>query len=717
MSELIAVTGAEEDVRRLWSPRSVAVIGASSRPGTLSWWPLHLLRQYGFDGAIHAVNPRRPEIDGFPCVPSISEVDGPVDLAIIPLAAADTVLAVKECAAAGVGAVVLPSQGFGELGEEGRAQERELLGAAREAGMRVVGPNTDGVANLAAGALASIQPLFGQGMRPGKVAVVTQSGATAASLLVRFDAEGIGCRLYASTGNEIDLGLADYLSVALQDPEVEIVVSFVEAIRRPDDFVAVAELAARLGKPIVLIKVGRTEQAAARAAAHTGALAGPDRIYDALFRSLGVIRVSELAEIVAVVKLYLGVGAPRSTGTGVMSVSGGQAGAIADRAADFHVTVPELTRGAQDRLTELLPFGSPLNPCDLTGEVAKRHDLAAEVYRIYDTDPGIDLVVYARKELTGEAGRAAAANLVAARSEGSTPLTIYVMDGRLNPDETATYAEAGVPVFTSLAELLTAHGALARHAATVAARTERVPRTAAPRGELPAGAGPLAEDAARALLAAYGLHGPASEVVPDVESAVAAAERIGYPVAVKVVSGRIAHKTEAGGVVLGLTGADAVRRAGETVLANARRHLGGGPDDRADGLLVQQQVVDGVEIIAGLVVDPQFGPFVLLGTGGVLTELLADAVLRPAPVTPADVREMLGEIRGKVLLEGFRGAPPADVDALVDAVVALSELGADHADHITELDLNPLLVRPAGLGVVAVDALVVTGDGTREDPA
>ncbi|KAA9166470.1 acetate--CoA ligase family protein [Amycolatopsis acidicola] len=709
MTELIRVTGAEEDVRRLWSPRSVAVVGASSRPGALSWWPLELLRRYGFRGPVHAVNPRRDRIGDVPCVPSISEVDGPVDLAVVPLAAADTVVAVKECAAAGVRTVVLPSQGFGELGEEGRAAERELLAAARETGMRIVGPNTDGVANLALGALASIQPLFGQGVRPGRVAVVTQSGATAASLLVRLDAEGIGCRLYASAGNEIDLGLADYLSVAVQDPEVGVVVSFVEAIRRPRDFVAVAELAARLGKPIVLIKVGRTEQAAARAAAHTGALAGPDRIYDALFRSLGVIRVGELSEIVAVVKLHLGVGVPDSAGLGVMSVSGGQAGAIADRAPEFGIRVPVLGEPAQERLAELLPFGSPLNPCDLTGEVAVRHDLAAGVYRAYDADPGIGLVIYARKELTGDAGRHAARALVAARAEGATPLVVYAMDGQFNEDETATYAGAGVPAFTSLSELLTAYGALVRHGAALRARAGRAVASAGPRGVLPVGSGTVDEDAARTLLAEYGLRGPAAETVPDVESAVAAAERIGYPVAVKVVSRRIAHKTEAGGVRLGLTGAGEVRRAGNEILAAARRHLGGDP---ADGLLVQHQIVDGVEIIAGLVADPQFGPFVLLGTGGITAELLADSVLKPAPVTAGEAREMVGEIRGNALLRGFRGAPPADVDALVEAIVALSHLGADHADRIAELDLNPLLVRPEGLGVVAVDALIVTKESS-----
>ncbi|WP_187281123.1 acetate--CoA ligase family protein [Nonomuraea sp. C10] len=740
---MITVTGAEPAVQTLFNPRSVAVIGASSKPGTLSWWPLRLLVQYGFAGGVHPVNPSRSEIEGVPCVASLADVGGPVDLAVIALNAKNTVQAVRDCAAAGVKVAVLPSQGFGETGEDGRAMEREMLAAARESGLRIVGPNTDGVGNLATGALATIQPIFGQGVEPGRVAVITQSGATAASLIMRLKEEGIGTRLYASAGNEIDLGLADYLSVALQDPEVSMVVSFVEAIRRPDDFVKVAELAAELGKPIVLIKVGRTEQAARRAAAHTGALAGADEIYQAVFDSLGIIRVDELSEVVAVAKFYLSRGLPQDDGVAIMSVSGGQAGALADRAARSGVTVPDLGPAATAELEELLAFGTAINPCDLTGEVARDSGLATAAYTAFDADPSVSTVVYARKELTGDAGRRASERIAAAAApKERTPLAIYSMDGEPNDEEKAAFAEADIPVFTSAGELFTAVRTLAAYRRGAERARTRKTGPAARTGEsggagtvpairigesggagtgpaartgesgqaasraLPGGAGPLDEAAAKALLAEYGVAVPAEALATSADDAVAHAERIGYPVVLKVADARVPHKTEIGGVEVGLAGAAAVRAAYEGIDARARAHLGDAPE----GVLVQQQITDGVEMIAGIVVDPQFGPFVLLGSGGVLTELLSDAVLRPAPVEPGEVRDMIAELRGRKLLTGFRGAPPADVDALADTVSALSRLGADHADRIAELDLNPVLVRPAGHGAVAVDALIVLGE-------
>jgi acyl-CoA synthetase (NDP forming) len=708
---VIPVTGRERDVVRLLNPRSVAVIGASSRPGALSWWPLHLLRQYQFAGAIFPVNPNRSEIDGVPCVSGLAAIGGPVDVAVVALNAENTLAAVHECAAAGVGAVVLPAQGFGELGEPGRAAERAMVEAARGAGMRIVGPNTDGVANIAAGAVLSIQPLFGEQMSPGPVAVITQSGASAGSLLARLRREGIGARYYASAGNEIDLGLADYLSVAVQDPEVRMVLSFVEAIRRPADFVAVARLASELGKPIVLIKVGRTVQAAARAAAHTGALAGEDRIYEALFRSLGVIRLNELGEIVALAKYYLAHGVPRSAGVGLMSVSGGQAGALADLAVQAGLDIAPIQPDTSRKLAELLPFGSPLNPADLTGEIATRETLAADVFGALASDPSLDTIVYARKELTGQAGRLAARHLAQTAAGSSAALVVYAMDGDVNDDERATYRSHNVPVFTSAAEMYTAIRGLLSFGTR--AKASPPAETRAPAAALPApdDGRVLGQQATASLLRAYGIDVLRDGLATSPDEAVALARQFGYPAVLKVVSARIPHKTEMGGVLLGVDTADAVRSGFDLLMRRGRAALDGADPD---GVLIQQQVTDGVEMIAGLVTDPQFGPFVLLGTGGVAAELLDDVVLRPAPVEESEVAEMIAELRGRRLLDGFRGAPAADVAALAATVAALSRLGADHAGGIAEMDLNPVLVRPLGSGAVVPDALVVLADAAAE---
>jgi acetate---CoA ligase (ADP-forming) len=700
-----SITGSEESVWQLLHPESVAVIGASSRPGALSWWPLHLLQRYHFAGGIYPVNPNRDEIDGIKCVPDLAAIGHRVDVAVVALNAENSVEAVRECASAGVGAVILPSQGFGELGAGGRSAEQTMLDAARHAGMRIVGPNTDGVANLVNGAVLSIQPLFGEDIPLGDVAVVTQSGASAGSLISRLKREGIGCRYYASAGNEIDLGITDYLSMAVQDESVRMVLSFVEAIRKPEEFAAVGRLAAELGKPIVLIKVGRTEQAAARAAAHTGALAGADRIYDALFDSLGIIRVNELSEIVAVAKYFLTLGRPSSRGLGVMSVSGGQAGALADLAIGSGLSISEIQPSTATLLDDLLPFGSALNPCDLTGEIATRETLAADVFRAMSSDPSIDTVVYARKELTGQAGRRAAEELAKASLDSDAALVVYAMDGGVNDDERATYLAANVPIFMSATELFTAMSALLK----TPSRAKASPRTTKLAPMPDAGASSvLDQSSTNQLLRSYGIQVIADGVATSADDAARLAEQFGFPVVMKVVSSRIAHKTEIGGVLLNVADASAARAGFETLMENGRRALDG---DDIDGVLIQQQVVDGVEMIAGLVIDQQFGPFVLVGSGGVFAELLDDVVLRPAPIEPDEAHEMIDQLRGKKLLTGFRGAEIADIDALALTVSSLSQLGWDHADTLSELDLNPVLVRPRGLGAVVPDALVVLAAG------
>jgi acetate---CoA ligase (ADP-forming) len=692
------ITGAEETLQRMLDPRSVALIGASSKEGTLASWPLRLLQQYGYAGRLIPVNPNRTEINGLACAPSVAAIEGAVDVAVITLSRENTVAAVTECAEAGVGAVVLPAQGFGESGEDGRALESSMLQIAQKHGMRIHGPNSDGIANFATGAVMSIQPVLGRGVEVGEVAVITQSGATAGSLISRLSAEGIGTRMYASAGNEIDLGFADYLSVAIQDPNVKVILSFIEAIRRPEDFVKVAEVAREFGKPIIAIKVGRTGQAAARAAAHTGALAGEDRIYDALFESLGIIRVEELSEIVATAKLFLSAGPLPSASIGLMSVSGGQAGALADCAAGFGLDLPELTLENQADLQEMLPHGNGLNPCDLTGDVATRPTLAADTYRIFDGDPGIDCVVYARKDLTGEMGVLAARELVSARRAAKTALAIYSMDGALNATEAAVFRDGGVPVYTSASELFAAVRGLSR-LGTAMART-----IVQPPAEPLTGEGVVGDVAARSLLTDAGVVFPREEVVTDADRAVEVALEAGFPVALKLASARIPHKTEVGGVLLNIADEAGVRAAFELLMKRGRAVLDG---ENPEGILVQQQIDDGVEFIVGVVNDAQFGPFVLVGTGGVHAELIKDTVLRPAPVSEPEARDMINALQGRLLLSGWRGAPAADVDALARTVASVSRFGAQHRDTLSELDVNPVLVRPVGKGAVAVDALIV----------
>lgn len=709
--DLTPVTGAEQAVYRLLNPRSIAIVGASSRPGSLAWWPLHLLQRCGFGGEIFPVNPNRDELDGIPTLPNLAAIGKPIDVAVIPLNAQRTFEAIDECARIGVGSVVLPTQGFSEVGAAGRELEQQLMERARHAGIRVVGPNCDGVANLATGAVMSIQPLFDEGIETGPVGVVAQSGATAASLIVRLKREGIGVRLSASAGNEADLGLADYMSVMLQDPHIRLVVGFVEAVRKPQDFYRVAALAAALGKGIVLLKVGRSEQGVRRASAHTGALAGEDRVYDAIFRRYGVIRVGELSDLVAVTKAFLAVGELRAPGLGIISCSGGQAGAAADIAKADAVPLPALTPASEAAIDKLLEFGSGFNPCDLTGELAVKPQLGGQVFDQFARTPDIGAVVLIRKKLLADINQRLAAPMIeASRAPGAPALLVYAMDGAVDGVEAQLYRDAGVAVFDSLHDINTSMSGLAAWSAAVQELRAAGPADAVAAAQQPLPApggvdgGAFGDAETKRILDAYDLPRPQEVLAADAAEAVAAADRIGYPVVIKIADARIPHKTEMGGVVLDVQDAVSAHQAATSVLDRARVVLDGA---EPAGLLVQEQIGGGVEMIAGLTVDPDFGPFVLLGMGGITAEILGDVALRPAPVSERDVLDMIGELRGGRLLAGYRNTPQADVPALVRAVVALSRLGVEHAQQLSEVDLNPIVVLPEGRGVRILDALFV----------
>ncbi|MDQ4421560.1 acetate--CoA ligase family protein [Sphingobium sp. DEHP117] len=696
--------GSEDAVLRMFNPKSIAVVGASSREGALSWWPLHLVATKGFDGEIYPVNPSRDELEGMKCYPDIASIGKPIDVAVVVLNATMTPAAVAQCAEAGVKTVVLPTQGLGEMGPEGVEIQRRMVENATARGMRIVGPNTDGFANLTNGAIGSIQPLYADAMAPGPVGLVTQSGATSSSLMIRLKQEGIGCRMVVSGGNEVDLGLADYMSVMVQDPNIKIILSFVESIRKPDDFLKVADLAAELGKPIVLIKVGRSQEGARRAAAHTGALAGADALYDAMFAARGVIRVSELSELVAVAKLFLSQGAPHTAGVGIMSVSGGQAGTLADKAGEVGVPVPAISDAVEQRLTSALQFGKGFNPCDLTGEIASNPGLALQVYEGFSEEDALGTIVFARKHLTARASIEAARMLgEASHKDCNKPLAIYAMDGEIVGEEAAAYAAHNIPTFANLNDLYSACRKLADWSAFQQARKIRS-REPTPARSDRSFTGVVPDAAGKAMLTDAGVRLVGEAFAATREEAIAAAGRIGFPVVLKVVSERIAHKTEAGGVKLNLADGDAVGKAFDEIMASAREYLA---DADADGVLVQEQVVGGVEMILGAQVDPDMGAFVVVGAGGIFTELMKDAVIRPCPVSAGEAREMIASLKSAVMLDGFRGAPKADKEAFAQTIASFSRFAAQEAGWLAEADLNPVLVMNEGQGVRVVDTLLI----------
>ncbi|MBI3964291.1 MAG: acetate--CoA ligase family protein [Chloroflexi bacterium] len=713
----------------LLAPRSVAVVGASPSGGRGATM-IRNLQSLGFEGSIYAINPKYSEVLGVPCFPSLSETPALVDCVAIALGSRGAVSALQSAAAVGIPAAVVVAAGFAETGVEGRALQAELTNVARSAQMQVVGPNCYGVLNPVARSA-----VFGANIPnpslPGTVGFVLQSGALSHGITDVAAQRGLGFSLLVTTGNEAVLEAADFLLYLATDPNTKVLAAFIEGFRTPERFVQAAAAARAAGKPLVILKVGRSAQAQRATLAHTGALAGADRVTDALFRQYGVIRVRDLNELIETTTLLSGGRLPVASGVAIAGISGGACGLLSDLADDLGLPLPALTADTHARLVAALPdFATPNNPLDATGAVGEDRSIFATCLDVLASDPGIGaLAVGLNSPMSSNSStiyRDMASMAIAAAQEHEKPfLALTFSSGGLDPELVAVCRRGALPLLqgaeTSVRAL--AHwvrfagfrrrwtewssvGAAGDSPVTVYRR--ELPRDleqalAVDRAAASSGPSTLNEIEARALLSAYGIRGPRERVVTSAEAAVAAASELGFPVVLKIVSPDIAHKTDAGGVVVGVTDAAGLMGAYNQIMSNVKA---GVPGARVEGVLVQEQIVDGVEALLGVSRDPQFGPVIAFGLGGIFTEVLDDVALRLPPVTRADAEDMIGELRGAAIMGGPRGRPPADVDAVAQAIVALSELVSDWGDRLQGVDVNPLLVRPAGKGVVAVDALI-----------
>ncbi|HDQ72780.1 MAG TPA: CoA-binding protein [Chloroflexi bacterium] len=707
------------DLSPLLNPRAIAVVGASERPGSAGQLVLGNLKHLGYPGPVYAVHPRHEQVLGFPCYPDMASLPGPVDVAAVLLRAEKVLPALREAVEAGVRAAWVLASGFAEADEAGERRQAELARFAEQTGLLVCGPNCIGVANLLDRA-AAYSVALSPATRAGTVSAVMQSGAVCLGIA---NAARFGFRYLISSGNEAVLDSADYIGYLAQDPHTHVIVAFLEGIRSPQKFVAAAWAAAEAGKPIIAVKVGRSEVARRTVQAHTGSLAGSDAVVDAVFRRLGVVRLDTLDELVETAVLFDACSLPAGDGVGLLSLSGGQIGLIADLAQELDLDFPHLSEHSKQALSEILPPYSPIaNPLDAwgSGDLEESYPACVEVVA---RDENIDLLAVSRDTPTGVAEREVEQSLAVARAavdaarQTGKPVAVFSnVSAGFQPDVQALLDAGGVPYLQGTSETLRALQAFVDYAG-FRRRMGRA-RDVGPTSDGPSPAdldawrdrlrhveGTLSEVEGRRLLAAYGIPGPREAVAPSAEAAVAAADGIGYPVVLKILSPDIQHKTEIGGVRVGLGDAGAVRCAFQQVTAAAREHH---PTARIEGVLVQEMVSgdDAVEVILGIMRDPSFGPVVLFGSGGILVELVQDSNLRLPPLSRREARAMIEETRGAWLLQGFRGRPPADVDALLDSLVRLSQLAADLGDLVAALDINPLMVLPAGQGVRAVDVLL-----------
>jgi acetate---CoA ligase (ADP-forming) len=696
------------DLSRFLNPRGVAVVGVSSEPSRIGGQALRLLTDFGYPGKIYPVNPKYPEVKGLKCYPDLASVPQPCDVALIALASQHVPGAIEQCGRAGIPFALVLSSGFSEIGEEGRALQEQLLAAARKANVRMVGPNCLGLLNLKDSARIG----FGgtsqlDSLKPGPMAMVTQSGGFGFGVVAAAAHFGVGCNYAISTGNEADLTLLDWVADLIERPEVGIVVAFMEGIDDGRRLIEIGQRALELGKPILAWKVGNTPVGSQAATSHSARLTSGYELYKAAFRRGGLVEIRDVEDLIDYSKAFMIGKKPAGNRVGVLTLSGGAGVLLADRCVESGLTLPPLTDGTREKLRQtLVSFASFNNPVDATAH-GYNDDFASygKAVRMVLDDANIDQVV--ARVPRGKSARPWSENLVRMLKDTQKPLILNWPTAPDDNGDVLTWLEEhNVPCILGAGRAVQALAAITDFARKQrdwqgSGRRPRARVIERQALDLPAGQVTLGEHRSKQLLARYGIPVVKEVLLQPAEVEALKAAPLPFPLAVKIESADIPHKTEADAVRLAIPDLPGLKQAAREVLSSARKHNAGA---RVDGILIQE-MASSVEIIAGAVNDATFGPTVALGLGGIFTELLEDVTHGFAPFDAETAREMIAEIRGAALLQGYRGRPPLDIAALADTLARLSLLAADHADRIAEIDINPLFVRESG--VVAADALIV----------
>ena len=696
-------------IHNMLNPRSIAVVGASPRMAYGGRMLAAALKASARVN-VYPVNPRYEEVQGVQCYPSVTSLPETPDVVCVVVSSEQVLDVLNESHKKGTKAAVVISAGFSERGtQEGRDLQAQVAAFARESGLRISGPNCLGLANVKDDVWVSASSRGAEGLG-GSVGLVCQSGASAfGPFLNRAIDSGIGLSYIISTGNEADLDFSDFVRYLLDDDDTKVIAGFVEGFKDAKKFIEVAKLAAERGKPIILIKIGRSELGAKAAQSHTAALTGLDALYDAALTQYGVIRVSDYDELLEVANLLSNSPAPAAKGLAVVSHSGGISSLTADMCGQIGLDLPVLNDAARDGINSVLKgFGWASNPSDVTGFA--NSDSFPEIMQFMANDPAMGTLVVA-----SSGGDSQATQVIAQRDLAKEmPLAFLWTGSRQETAGLDMLKKARIPVFYTPNRLASGIRSLIDYHDWLGHRgTSGFPETTAINAEQQAAATKLADTSgialsehhSKGLIAKWGVPITQESLVQNADDAVAAAEEIGYPVAMKADVINLPHKTDAGLVMLGLKDGAAVREAFDMLKSNAAQ--AGAVDEGLNGISVQEMVVDGVEVIVGVSYDSQLGATILFGSGGVMVEVYNDVALRLCPIDKSDALEMISDVKGARLLEGFRGLPAADIDALADTLVRVSQMAAQLEGSLAELDINPLMVLPKGQGVKAADAVAV----------
>ncbi len=696
-----------ENLQRMFAPRSVAVIGASGNLESVSGRSLGYLKKFAYSGKVYPVNPKYEEIGGYICYPSVSALPETPDVALVMVRASLVPDILRECAARGVPYAIIYSSGFAE--SEQKDSQEELLAIARKGGMRILGPNCQGLLNLVdripltfTGALHEAEL-----PEPGHVAFISQSGAFGFSSYTLGRENGVGFRYIVTTGNQSDLDVVDCAHYVISDPEVRLLMMYLEGYNDGERFLELVRQARLRDIPVAVLKAGRSPSAQAAAQSHTAALTGDEAVWDAVFKQYCILSMEDVDDITSYGQIFGALERTSGNRVAILTTSGGAGIVLADSLYDLGMEIPAFSEATQKALAQYIPdFGSPRNPVDMTVQISND---PGGFEKVLDTvlDSGeVDLVINAVSMIVGNAGRTMAEVIRSRFGRNGIPQAVaWLMDSGHGGEFFSLLRSEGIPFYRSLRRCAkavkalsswSAHCACSEGACEIPFYPEGMPRLASFPQD-------MTEYDAKRLLELYGIPVTREILCQSMEEAFDAAEEIGYPVALKGMSPDILHKTEAGCIALNIASLEEMRGAFKKVRENLRAS---NPEARIQGFLVQQMVRGGLECIVGVKRDTTFGPMVAVGLGGIYVEVLRDIALRRGPVTEEEALEMIRQIKGAPFLLGARKQRPLDVEALARVVSAASRLAWIEED-LQELDINPVFVLPRGEGALAGDALII----------
>ncbi|WP_065755698.1 acetate--CoA ligase family protein [Bradyrhizobium paxllaeri] len=700
-----------EGLDALMAPRSIAIIGASQDATKIGGRPVDLLRRYSYAGQIYPVNPKASVVQGLQAYASLDELPEAPDLAIIAVDAEKAPEAVEQCAGRGVRSVVVFSSGFAELGEKGRAMQERLRVAARRTGMRLLGPNCLGAVSVADRAIATFSIVLEHSLpAAGSLGIVSQSGNLGSFTMRMASDRGVGVSRFMTTGNECDIDVADGIAWLARDPATKVILCCVEACRDAGRLIAALTEARDAGKPVLVLKIGTSAAGQAAAASHTGALAGSDAVFDALLARHGAVRVRSIEELIELghaASILLPDRLPKGPRLAVVTASGGFGVLLADAAQAVGLSLPELSEATQRTILELVPFASARNPVDATAQMSSRPDLLQKILSAVVADDRSDVIVLPLP-FSLHMPRLRSVYMEALRhirAQYPDRPVILCVDGP--PDALAELHAMGYPTIASFDGCCAVVAALARLQAAA-----KAPKDANP--SVIAKASPLSAEAfrhelgAKRALADAGLPVLAEQLVLNADAAARVASEMGFPVVLKIASPDLPHKTEVGGVAVRLRSEAEVRQAHAEMLSRVAAKA---PHAAIDGVIVAPMAQGLSELILGSRIDPVFGPVVMVGLGGIFAEIFQDTAVQMAPVSETQAMAMLTSLRAFAVLNGARGRRRADLEAAARAIAALSRFAVAHAESVSEIDINPLLLKAEGEGAVALDALIVPRTG------